>query len=76
MQIVQFQTILLSMGTQFNCEKTFLFQAIKFIHTVLIQLIQFSISIEFLYTQLDVKTVLNQTIQFSISAKFKWKYTV
>ena len=37
--------------------KTFLFQAIQFIQTVLIQFIQFSISIAFLYTQLDVKTV-------------------
>ena len=46
------------MNTQFNCQKTFLFQAIKFIQTVLIQLIQFSISIDFVYTQLNVKTLL------------------
>ena len=38
--------------------KTFLFQAIQFIQTVLIQPIQFSISIDFIYTQLNVKTVL------------------
>ena len=38
--------------------KTFLFQAIQFIQTVLIQLIQFSISTDFVYTQLSVKTVL------------------
>ena len=38
--------------------KTFLFQAIQFIQTVLIQLIQFSISTNFLYTQLNDKTVL------------------
>ena len=35
--------------------KTFLFQVIHFIQTVLIQLIQFSISIDFVYTQLNVK---------------------
>ena len=38
--------------------KTFLFQAIQFIQTVLIQLIQFNISIDFVYTQLNVKTVI------------------
>ena len=38
--------------------KTFLFQATQFIQTVLIQLIQFSISIDFVYSQLNVKTVL------------------
>ncbi len=47
--------------------KTFLFQAIQFIQTVQIQLRQFSISIDFLYTQLNVKTVLYQTIKFSVS---------
>ena len=38
--------------------KTFLFQAIQFSQTILIQPIQLSISIDFVYTQLDVKTVL------------------
>ena len=38
-------------------DTTFLFQAIQFSQTVLIQLIQFSISIDFVYTQLKVKTV-------------------
>ena len=47
--------------------KTFLFQAIQFIQTVLIQLIQFSISRGFVCTPLNVKTVLNITIQFSIT---------
>ena len=47
--------------------KTFLFQAIQFSQTDLIKTIQFSISIVFVYTQLNVKTVLFQTIQFSIS---------
>ena len=37
--------------------KAFLFKAIQFIQTVLIQLIQFSISIDFVYTQLNVTTV-------------------
>ena len=55
------------MSTQFNCQKTFLFQATPFIQTVLIQQIQFSISTDFVYTQLNVKTVLYKTIQFSVS---------
>ena len=38
--------------------KKFLLQAIQFIQTVLIQLIQFSISRGFVYAQLNVKTVL------------------
>ena len=38
--------------------KTFLFQAIQFIQTVLIQLIKFSISTGFVYVQLNVKTFL------------------
>ena len=35
--------------------------------TFLIQLIQFSISTDFVYTQSNVKTTLYQTIQFSVS---------
>ena len=35
--------------------------------TILIQTIQFSISIVFIYTQLNVKIFLFQTIQFSVS---------
>ena len=38
--------------------KIFLFQAIQFNQTVLVQTIQFSISIDFVYTQIIVKTVL------------------
>ena len=45
------------MSTQLS--KTFLFQAI-----------QFSISRDFVYTQLNVKTVSFQTIQLSISMQF------
>ena len=57
---VQFQTIQFSTNTQFKCKnililKTFLFLAIQFSQAVLIQLIQFSISIDFFYTQLNVK---------------------
>ena len=47
--------------------KTFLFQAIQFSEIVLIQTIQLSISIAFVYTQLNVKTVIFHTIQFSPS---------
>ena len=46
------------MSTQFDYEKTFLFPPIQFIQTVLIQLIQFSVSTDFLYTKLNVKTVI------------------
>ena len=35
--------------------KTFLFQVIQFIQTVLIQLIQFSINTDFAYTELNIK---------------------
>ena len=53
---VLFQTIQFTMSTQFNCLKKFLFQALQFIQ--IIQVIQFCISIDFVYTQLTVKTVL------------------
>ena len=60
---VQFQTIQFIISTQFKCKlnltvKTFIFRAIQFSHAVLIQIIQFSISKDFLYSQLNVKTVL------------------
>ena len=50
--------------------RTFLFQTIRFSQTVLIQTIQLSIIIVFVYTHLNVKTVVFQTIQFSISSQF------
>ena len=50
--------------------KGFIFQAVQFSQTVLIQTIQFSISIVFVHTQLNVKTVLFRVIQFSISTHF------
>ena len=37
------------------------------------QTIQFSISIDFVYAQLNVKIVLFQTIQFSIQKQFYFK---
>ena len=55
---------------QFNCQKHFYLKAIQFSQTVLIQTIQFSIIIVFVYTQLNVKTILFQTIQFSFSTQF------
>ena len=56
------------MGTQFNCQKLFYFKQFSLVK--LFKLIQFSISIDFVYTQLNVKTVLFQKIQFSISMQF------
>ncbi len=50
--------------------KIFPFQAIQFSQTVLIQTVQFNISIVFVDTEIDVKTVLFQAIQFSISMQF------
>ena len=42
-------------------------RGIQFSQTVLIWTIQFSISIDLVYTELNIKTVLFQVIQFSIS---------
>ncbi len=54
------------MSKQFNCQKTLLFQAIQFSKTDLNQTIQFSISIDFVYTQINVKTIqLSKSIRFS-----------
>ena len=46
---------------------------ILYIKTVLFQTTHFSISLVFVYTQLNVKTVLFQTIPFSKSTQFKSK---
>ena len=62
-----FKQFSIGISTQFNCQKHFYFKLFSLVKTVLIQTIQFSISIVFVYTQLNVKTVLFQTIQFSIS---------
>ena len=62
---VLLQIIQLSISTQFKCKyslivkKTFLFRPIQFSQAILIQLIQFSKSTDFVYAQLNVKTVLN-----------------
>ena len=47
--------------------------SIQFSQTVLIQIIQFSINIVFIYTQLTIKTVLFRAIQFSLSTVSMWK---
>ena len=65
------QTIQLSMSTQVNRPKTFLYQAIQFSQTVLIKTTLFSIRVVFVYTQFNIKTVLFQTFQFSIGTQFK-----
>ena len=50
MQIALFKKIKFSMSTQFNCQKHFYFKLIQFIQTVLIQLIQFCVSTDFVNT--------------------------
>ena len=55
---VQFKTVQFSISMQFNCEKKNLYLAIQFSQAVLIQLIQFNISTDFVYTLLNLKTVL------------------
>ena len=64
MQIISsISTIQFSMSTQFNYQKTFLLQTIQLIQTVIIQLIQFSIGIDFVYTQLNVSSsLLNNSV--------------
>ena len=54
LQIVLFYTIQFSKRKQINC-KLVPFQAIQFIQIVLLQTIKFSISLDFVYTQLNVK---------------------
>ena len=54
-----------SISILFNCKKAFLFLALQFKQTVLIQIIQYRISIVLFYAQLNVKTVILQTIQFN-----------
>ena len=64
---VLFQTIRFSMSTQSNYQNHFYFKLFNLFKQFLIQLIQFSISTDFLCTQLNFKTVLYITIQFSVS---------
>ena len=51
---------------QFNCQKHFYFKLFSLFKQF--YPIQFSISIDLVYTQLNVKTVLYKTIQFSVSS--------
>ena len=57
LKTVLFQAVQFSMATQFNCQNIS-FSIYSVIQTILIQPIQFTISIDYLYTQLNVKTVL------------------
>ena len=62
------------MSTQFNWQ-TFLFQPIQFSPTALIQPVQFSISIDFVYAQLfEIKVLVFNSvlpqIQFQCQKKF------
>ena len=60
------------MSTQFNCKKTFLFQAIQFSQTVLIQLIQFSISTDSVYTvNCQSSSILNNSVYCKYSFNVK-----
>ena len=55
--------------------KTFLFQAIRFIQTVIVQLIQFSICTDFVYTQLNINSpdfrIIHKNYIY-IKRKFVW----
>ena len=69
MKLVLFQTIQFRISTQFKCKfslivkKSFLFQAIQFSQTVLIQVIQFSISADFVYTvKCQNSSILNKSV--------------
>ena len=64
---VQFQIIQFSKSMQFKCKYSLIVKNIFSSYSVLIQLIQFSISKDFVYTQLNVKTIPCQTIQFSVN---------
>ena len=59
MKIVLFQTIQFSIIMQFRCKYSLIVKNIAISsYSVLVQLIQFSISTDFVYAQLNVKTVL------------------
>ena len=73
LKTLPFQTIQFRISTQIKrkytvyLSKIFLFQAVQLSQTVLIQIIQFSVS------SFNIKTVLFQTIWFSISMQFEYK---
>ena len=54
---------------QFNSQKRFNFKQFSLVK----QRIQFSISIVFVYTQLNIETVLFQAIQFSVNTQLNVK---
>ena len=63
MKILLFQTIQFSISIQFKCKYSLIVKIISIsrysvYQAVLIQLIQFSLSTDFVYTQLNAKTVL------------------
>ena len=58
-----------SMNTHFNCQKSFLLRAIQNSQTVLIQTIQFSISIHFVHT---VKCQSNSKLNNSVYGKYSF----
>ena len=69
---VQFQIIKFSISTQFKGKYSLIVKNISISsYSVLIQLIQFSISTDLIYTQLHVKTVRCQTIHFSVNSMSK-----
>ena len=54
------------MNTQFDCQETFLFHAIRLSQTVLIQTIQFSISIVFVHS---VKCQNSSILSYSVEVQ-------
>ena len=63
LKTVLFQVVQFSKSTQFNCQKYFYFKTIQFIQTVLIQLIPFSISIDFVYiSKCQNSSILNNSV--------------
>ena len=59
-KIVQFKTIQFRKSTQFKCKYSLIVKniSIQFSQAILLQLIQFTKSTDFVYTQLHVRTVL------------------
>ena len=73
---VQFQMIQFNIRTQLKCKYSLIVKNISFSsYSILILLTQFSISTDFVYTQLHVKTLPCQTIQFSV-IQFQCQKTV
>ena len=60
------------MSTQFNCQKHFFLKLFCLVKQ-LIQQIQFRISMDFVYTQLNINIVLFQTIPFNVSTVLEFE---